>query len=428
MCGRTKPSFNWTSTVSAAWWPECPPTTSARTANAGATRYTTGKCCTRLATLGGWIASAPRVSALDALRLDHFIGFHRYWEIPCQLDSARDGRFVGVPGADFFAKVNSSLGHLPFIAEDLGLVTPEVGALRDHFGMPGMRVLEFAFVDDARDYQPHRFPKQTVVYTGTHDNDTIVGWLTSHERQRAEHDAHKLRDERMRALRYAGSDGNEPHWDMIRVALMSAANTAIFPLQDLLGLGTEARMNIPGTASGNWEFRALEGEFEPHIADRMASMCEELRANLGRYSQDWLKAWVMQRAAFSIESKRAAARLIRSAARVRDRVGHRAGRRRGADCSRRALASQPGPGQHGSLSATRGHRQRYVGQRGYAADRSGGARAHTRRRARGSCLPANALAPAQSRSQRHTRARPPWPSATRWKASRFAATLERERA
>jgi 4-alpha-glucanotransferase len=210
----------------------------------------------------------------DALRLDHFIGFHRYWEIPATSDSARDGRFVAVPGEDFFAKVESSLGHCPFIAEDLGLVTPEVGVLRDRFAMPGMRVLEFAFVDASRDYQPHRFPKQTVVYTGTHDNDTVVGWLTAHERQRAEQDARALRDERMRALRYAGSNGNEPHWDMIRVALMSVANTAIFPLQDLLGLGTEARMNIPGTASGNWGFRALEGEFNDAIADRMASMCE----------------------------------------------------------------------------------------------------------------------------------------------------------
>ncbi|MEO7036585.1 MAG: 4-alpha-glucanotransferase [Polyangiaceae bacterium] len=210
----------------------------------------------------------------DALRLDHFIGFHRYWEVPSSSESARDGRFVGVPGEDFFEKVRSALGQLPFIAEDLGLLTPEVGALRDRFEMPGMRVLEFAFVDNSRDYQPHRFPKQAVVYTGTHDNDTVMGWLTSHERARVEQDARTLRDERLRALRYCGSNGNEPNWDMIRVALMSVANTAIFPLQDLLGLGAEARMNVPGTASGNWGFRALEGEFSAAIADRMASLCE----------------------------------------------------------------------------------------------------------------------------------------------------------
>ncbi|MEP7048776.1 MAG: 4-alpha-glucanotransferase [Pseudomonadota bacterium] len=210
----------------------------------------------------------------DALRLDHFIGFHRYWEIPAHAQSARDGRFIAVPGEDFFEQVRSTLGRLPFIAEDLGLVTPEVAAMRDRFGMPGMRVLEFGFAGGAHDYQPHRFPTQTVVYTGTHDNDTIVGWLSSHERAGAEHEAQALRAERLRALRYSGSNGQEPHWDLIRVALMSVANTAIFPLQDLLGLGAEARMNVPGTASGNWEFRALEGEFSAAIADRMASLCE----------------------------------------------------------------------------------------------------------------------------------------------------------
>jgi len=211
----------------------------------------------------------------DALRLDHFIGFHRYWEIPSHSESAKDGRFIGVPGEDFFARVESTLGHLPFIAEDLGLVTPEVGALRDRFGMPGMRVLEFAFVDaNSRDYQPHRFPRGSVVYTGTHDNDTVVGWLSAHERARVEHDAPSLRAERERALAYAGSDGREPHWDMVRLALASVANTAIFPLQDLLGLGTEARMNVPGTASGNWEFRALSHEINPELAERMRALCE----------------------------------------------------------------------------------------------------------------------------------------------------------
>jgi 4-alpha-glucanotransferase len=222
-----------------------------------------------------WIARfKTTLERFDALRLDHFIGFHRYWEIPTTSESARDGRFVGVPGDDFFEKVRSALGSLPFIAEDLGLLTPEVSALRDRFELPGMRVLEFAFVDTSRDYQPHRFDQRTVVYTGTHDNDTIVGWLTSHERSRAEHDVRALREERERALAYAGSDGREAHWDMIRVALMSVANTAIFPLQDLLGLGTEARMNVPGTAAGNWEFRALSTEFQPAVAERMANLCE----------------------------------------------------------------------------------------------------------------------------------------------------------
>jgi 4-alpha-glucanotransferase len=222
-----------------------------------------------------WIARfKATLERFDALRLDHFIGFHRYWEIPASSASARDGRFVGVPGDDFFEKVKAALGGLPFIAEDLGLLTPEVAALRDRFALPGMRVLEFAFVDTSRDYQPHRFPKQTVVYTGTHDNDTVVGWLSAHAQARVEHEARALREERERALAYAGSDGREVHWDMIRVALMSVANTAIFPLQDLLGLGSEARMNVPGTPSGNWEFRALSSELDPAVAERMGNLCE----------------------------------------------------------------------------------------------------------------------------------------------------------
>ncbi|MEI9948989.1 MAG: 4-alpha-glucanotransferase [Pseudomonadota bacterium] len=223
-----------------------------------------------------WLARfKSTLERFDALRLDHFIAFHRYWEIPAHSPSAREGRFVGVPGEDFFEKVRSTLGQLPFIAEDLGLITPEVAKLRDHFEMPGMRVLEFAFADpNSRDYQPHRFPKRTVVYTGTHDNDTIVGWLDGHERARTEHDENALRAERERALAYAGSDGREPHWDLIRVALMSTADTAIFPLQDLLGQGAEARMNVPGTASGNWEYRALPNEIDLAVADRMANLCE----------------------------------------------------------------------------------------------------------------------------------------------------------
>jgi 4-alpha-glucanotransferase len=112
------------------------------------------------------------------------------------------------------------------------------------------------------------------VYTGTHDNDTIVGWLSSHERSRVEHDERVLREEKQRALGYAGSDGKEPHWDMIRLALASVADTAVFPIQDLLGLGTEARMNVPGTASGNWGFRLLAHEINSALADRMRELCE----------------------------------------------------------------------------------------------------------------------------------------------------------
>lgn len=214
------------------------------------------------------------LSRFDALRLDHFIGFHRYWEIPAHAPSAREGRFVEVPGHEFFEAARAALGGLPFIAEDLGILTPEVERLRDHFELPGMRVLEFAFVDESRHYQPHRFTPNTVVYTGTHDNDTVMGWLNAGERAHDPSTAQRLRAERDRALAYAGSDGSEAHWDMIRICLASVANTAIFPVQDLLGLGTEARMNVPGTAEGNWEWRLAPDLCSSSVAERMARLCE----------------------------------------------------------------------------------------------------------------------------------------------------------
>jgi 4-alpha-glucanotransferase len=210
----------------------------------------------------------------DAVRLDHFIGFHRYWEVSSSATTARDGRFVLVPGREFFEKARETFGTLPFIAEDLGLLTPEVVELRERFDLPGMRVLMFAFVDQSRDYQPHRFPKSSVVYTGTHDNDTTVGWLTAHERVTDPGHAHWLREERDRALRYAGSDGREPHWDMIRLAMASVADTALFPLQDVLGLGTEHRMNVPGVAKGNWRWRFRRDALTPAVAERLFRLTE----------------------------------------------------------------------------------------------------------------------------------------------------------
>jgi 4-alpha-glucanotransferase len=210
----------------------------------------------------------------DAVRLDHFIGFHRYWEIPAWADTAREGHFVAVPGRELFTKLRSAFGGLPFIAEDLGLVTEEVHALRRDFHLPGMRVLEFAFGEDFRDYQPHRFPRESVVYTGTHDNDTLVGWLTGHERAQDLGERARLVQERRRALAYADSDGKDAHWAFIRLAQASVANTAIFPVQDLLGQGSEARMNVPGTASGNWTYRYHEGQLTPAIGERLLALSE----------------------------------------------------------------------------------------------------------------------------------------------------------
>ncbi|HEY6078429.1 MAG TPA: 4-alpha-glucanotransferase [Polyangiaceae bacterium] len=205
----------------------------------------------------GWWLERLRsnLRRFDALRLDHFIGFHRYWEIPPHSPSAREGRFVEAPGHDFFKTARSALGDLPFIAEDLGIMTPEVEALRDDFGLPGMRVLAFAFAEGAQAYLPHHFNRRCVVYTGTHDNDTIVGFLDAHEQARDAHERAQLLQQRERALAYAGSDGREPHWDLIRSALASVADTAIFPIQDVLGQGSDARMNVPGTPDGNWGYR-----------------------------------------------------------------------------------------------------------------------------------------------------------------------------
>jgi 4-alpha-glucanotransferase len=217
----------------------------------------------------------------DAARLDHFIGFHRYWEVPAGSTSARDGQFVEAPGHDFFTHLRAALGRLPFVAEDLGVLTDGVVRLRDDFELPGMRILSFAFAGDWREYQPHRFPRRVVAYTGTHDNDTLLGWLSSHEREPDARRAAELLAERTRALSYAGSDGKEPHWDLVRTLMASVADTAIFPIQDLIGLGTAARMNVPGVASGNWTYRVRASELTPALADRLFSLTSTFERTTG---------------------------------------------------------------------------------------------------------------------------------------------------
>jgi 4-alpha-glucanotransferase len=213
-----------------------------------------------------WFTSrvAHTLQRFDAVRLDHFIGFHRYWEIPSDQPGATLGRFVPAPGAALLERLQAAFGGSPFLAEDLGLVTPEVRALCERFGLPGMRVLQFAFGEGADQYLPHRYPQNCAVYTGTHDNDTVIGWFeglaASPSGQR----------ERRRVLDYLGSSGRQLHWDLIRVASMSVADLALFPLQDLLGLGSRARMNVPGTVAGNWTWRFSEDDLTPDVAERMA--------------------------------------------------------------------------------------------------------------------------------------------------------------
>ncbi|RUR85033.1 4-alpha-glucanotransferase [Chlorogloeopsis fritschii PCC 6912] len=183
---------------------------------------------------------------VDIIRIDHFRGFESYWAVPKGEETAINGEWVKAPGEQLFETIKQKLGKLPVLAEDLGTITPEVEALRDKFEFPGMKILQFAFgSDSANPYLPFNYQRNAVVYTGTHDNDTTVGWFN----QASDWEKQNL-------LLYLGCFSPDGiHWDLIRLALSAIANLAILPLQDVLGLGTEARMNFPSKAEGNWEWR-----------------------------------------------------------------------------------------------------------------------------------------------------------------------------
>lgn len=203
-----------------------------------------------------WIARMrAALAAFDLVRLDHFRGFESFWEVPGLDTTAIHGRWVRGPGADLFTALTNALGPMPIVAENLGLITPEVEALRQHFGFPGMAILQFAFGADDSDFLPHHFVRELVVYTGTHDNDTSLGWWQSTGYGDSTRAAESVAAEKSRAMRYLDTDGSEMHWTLIRAALESVANTVLIPLQDVLGLGSDARMNLPGRQSGNWGFR-----------------------------------------------------------------------------------------------------------------------------------------------------------------------------
>ena len=196
------------------------------------------------------------LGTVDIVRLDHFRGFEAYWEVPADEETAINGRWVPGPGAALFTALERALGDLPIIAEDLGVITPQVEALRDQFHLPGMKVLQFAFDDDARNpYLPHNYSRDCVAYTGTHDNDTTLGWLWS--LGHAEREAVRC---------YLGRDGSDIAWDLWRLALSSVADISIVPLQDVLRLGTAARQNTPGKASGNWSWRFRAEALTPDLA------------------------------------------------------------------------------------------------------------------------------------------------------------------
>ena len=224
-----------------------------------------------------WVARFRRIfEYFDAVRIDHFLGFNRCWAVSSRAKTARRGKWIKTPGTEVFNTLKRRLGRLEIIAEDLGLLIPEAAALRDRCGFPGIRLLQFAFGHDEGDRynQPHTYPRNCVVYPGTHDNDTTVGWLNMLKRAHRKRRDRRLLSSYERALRYAGSDGREIHWDLIRLAFMSPANTAIIPAQDLLGLDNRARLNTPATTTGNWTWRLPAESLTPVLARRLRDLTE----------------------------------------------------------------------------------------------------------------------------------------------------------
>jgi 4-alpha-glucanotransferase len=200
----------------------------------------------------------------DYIRLDHFRGFDQFWEIPASDATAVNGRWVDGPRDDLFVKLREALGGLPFFAEDLGYITPQVHALRERLQIPGMAVLQFGFGDEgAHMYLPHRADGK-VMYTGTHDNDTVRGWWNSGA---AEH-------ERRNAEAYLGRSNDGIHWAFIRAAVCSPASLSIVPLQDVFGLGSDARMNTPSLDNGNWRWRFEQSQLKDEFAAKLAQLAE----------------------------------------------------------------------------------------------------------------------------------------------------------
>ncbi|MDP9268206.1 MAG: 4-alpha-glucanotransferase [Acidobacteriota bacterium] len=203
------------------------------------------------------------LASSDIIRLDHFRGFEAYWQIPAAEKTAVNGSWIAGPRDELFHALREQLGDLPFIAEDLGFITPEVHQMRARLGIPGMRVMEFGFGDPgAHIYLPHRFERNTVVYTGTHDNATIRDWWEHYATPGA----------RAAARAYLGEHADGVHWAFIRAAADSVADLCIVPLGDVLGLGAEGRMNVPSEADGNWAWRFRRDDLTPELAQKLAEL------------------------------------------------------------------------------------------------------------------------------------------------------------
>jgi 4-alpha-glucanotransferase len=224
-----------------------------------------------------WVERARAMLQLvDIIRIDHFRGFAAYWEIPGGDRTAERGRWVFAPGRELFRAIKKELGQLPIIAEDLGFITPDVIELRDEFDFPGMRIFQFGFSSDATNKDlPYNYVRNTVVYTGTHDNDTALGWFRSEPGGATSvRSAAQVERERQLCLDYLDTDGGEINWDFIRAVYASVGDTALVPLQDVLGLGSEARMNTPATMSGNWSWRFREGALDEPLSARLRRLAE----------------------------------------------------------------------------------------------------------------------------------------------------------
>ncbi len=212
-----------------------------------------------------WVARfRAALQFADIVRVDHFRGFAAYWEIPASEPTAMHGRWMPGPGRELFDAIREAVGALPIVAEDLGHITPEVHELRKAIGVPGMKILQFAFAQPNSPHLPHHYQAQTVVYTGTHDNDTARGWFDQ-----------ASDEERKTAALYLGvHSAEELPWTLIRTAYTSVAETAIVPAQDILGLGNEARMNLPGEEKDNWSWRLEEGALTDELADELRKLAE----------------------------------------------------------------------------------------------------------------------------------------------------------
>jgi 4-alpha-glucanotransferase len=211
----------------------------------------------------------------DLVRMDHFRGFEAYFEIAAGAKTAIHGHWVKAPGMALFEALTQEFGELPMVAENLGVITPEVEAMRRRFGLPGMAILQFAFGNDPQgpSFRPHNYERELVAYTGGHDNNTTVGWWTGSGGDSTS-SMDEMRLERERASRYLNVHGEPIQWAMIRVLMESVADTVLFPMQDLLGLGKEARMNQPGRMEGNWKWRYRSEQVRPELAGKMRELTE----------------------------------------------------------------------------------------------------------------------------------------------------------